>query len=66
MCLYGLASDSYGNVYIADSENNRIQMIDVNGVVFLRVVGGIQHGGAATSAQLKAPRGVALDSLMYT
>ena len=63
---HGLASDSYGNVYIADSENNRIQMIDVNGVVSTIAGTGSRgysgDGGAATSAQLKAPRGVALDS----
>jgi trimeric autotransporter adhesin len=55
-----------GNLYIADTNNNRIRMVDASA--------GDQHGGrqrsarfsgdggAATLARLSLPRGVALDA----
>ena len=29
----GVAVDSAGNIYIADSSNNRIRKVDINGVI---------------------------------
>ena len=60
----GVAVDSAGNVYIADSTNNRIRKVS-NGVI-TTVAGGLQgfggDGGVATSAALNFPAAVAVDS----
>ena len=62
---YGVALDSSGNVYIGDTKNNRIRMIDaITGNISTIAGGGssLGDGGAATSAQLDRPSGLALDS----
>jgi DNA-binding CsgD family transcriptional regulator/sugar lactone lactonase YvrE len=51
----GLAIDSKGNIYIADSGNNRVRMIDLNGVIST-----VAGNGDATV--LSAPTGLALDA----
>jgi uncharacterized protein (TIGR03437 family) len=61
----GVAADSAGNLYIADTENNRVRK--VAGGVISTVAGGgppgsTGDGGPATSAELGAPTGVAADS----
>jgi trimeric autotransporter adhesin len=61
----GIALDSAGNLYIADSNNNRIRKVS-NGVI-TTVAGNGSPGfsgdnGPATSAQLRSPAGIALDS----
>ena len=62
----GLAVDSAGNLYVADTANHRIRRIAANGVI--TTVAGTGNpgftgdGGAATSAGLNGPEGVALDS----
>jgi sugar lactone lactonase YvrE len=61
----GIALDSMGNLYIADTDNNRIRKV-VNGVIST-VAGTGQpgdkgDGGPATSARLKRPTGVAVDA----
>jgi uncharacterized protein (TIGR03437 family) len=61
----GVAVDSAGNLYIADTDNNRIRKVS-NGVI-TTVVGNGFGGfsgdiGAATSARLANPVGVAVDS----
>jgi len=61
-----LASDAKGNIYIADSWNHRVRKIASNGVI-TTVAGTGQpgyagDGGAATSAQLAYPRGLAVDA----
>ena len=59
----GIALDSTGNLYIADSDNNRIREVS-NGVI-TTVAGGrasLGDNGPATSAQMNSPTGVAVDS----
>jgi uncharacterized protein (TIGR03437 family) len=64
-----VAVDSCGNLYIADTLNNRIRMVTTGGVIWtiagsgnpgLPGYGG--DGGPATSAQFYAPSGVAVDA----
>jgi sugar lactone lactonase YvrE len=64
----GVGVDSAGNVYIADTMNNRIRKVDTNGNIST-VAGsnntfttGVGDGGAATSASLLLPKGVAVDT----
>ena len=63
---YGSAVDPLGNVYIADSLNNRIRKVDVNGIISTVVGNGVTtysgDGGLATNASLSRPFGVALDT----
>jgi len=61
----GLAFDTTGNLYIADTGTNRIRVLDTNGV--LRTVAGsgtssgyAGDGGPANTALLLNPRGVAV------
>lgn len=61
----GLAMDSAGNLYIADTGNHRIRKITPTGIIST-VAGtgnvGNGEGGKATETNLNGPRGVALDS----
>lgn len=63
---YGVAVDSAGNLYIADSENNRIRKVDLAGIITTVAgngTGGYSgDGGPATSAELKFPEGVRVDA----
>ncbi len=63
---YGVAVDSAGNVYIADTNNNRIRKVNTSGIISTVAGTGAYgysgDGGAATSAQLSNPQGVAVDS----
>jgi len=65
---FGVAVDSAGNLYIADSGNQRIRKVDMSGTI-TTVAGngtqgysgdGVEYG--ATSAQLDNPGGVTVDS----
>ncbi len=61
----GVAVDSAGNLYIADTSNSRIRKVS-NGAI-VTVAGNAGYGfsgdgGPATSAQLYSPRGLAVDS----
>ncbi len=64
----GLAIDSGGNLYIADSGNNVIRKVDAITGVITTVAGNASlqgytgDGGPATSAELNYPTGVAVDS----
>jgi trimeric autotransporter adhesin len=63
----GVAVDSAGSLYIADSWNHRIRKITPAGVITTiagkGAFGYSGDGGQATSAQLNVPRGVAVDSI---
>ncbi|MEV3852250.1 RICIN domain-containing protein [Streptomyces microflavus] len=62
----GMTADSAGNLYVADSENNRIRKITADGkistVAGTGTAGFGGDGGPATAAQLKFPFSVAVDS----
>jgi trimeric autotransporter adhesin len=62
----GVAVDSAGNLYIADTWNNRVRKVSVAGVISTVAgngAGGFSgDGGPATSASLYSPAGVAVDS----
>ena len=63
----GLAIDSAGNLYIADSNNAAVRKVTQGGIIStVAGTGGSQgfsgDGGAATSAKLGAPFGVAIDA----
>ncbi len=55
----GLAFDSSGNLYIADSSNNRVRKV-ANGII--TTILGTGDAGAALPNQLNLPTGVAVDS----
>jgi hypothetical protein len=62
---YGVAVDTTGNLYVADTNNNRIREVSggtITTVAGNGVVGSGGDGGPATSAQLYHPMGVALDT----
>ena len=62
----GLAVDSAGNLFIADSLNCRIRVVTPSGIITTVAgtgkFGSLGDGGPATSAQLNTPSGVALDA----
>ena len=62
----GLAVDTTGNLYIADTDNNRIRKVS-NGIISTFAGNGQQgisgDGGPATSASLTIPAGVAVDAI---
>ena len=63
--VYGVAVDGQGNIYVADSRNQRVRKIS-NGVI-TTVAGNGQAGfsgdnSAAAAAELSFPRGVAVDA----
>jgi RHS repeat-associated protein len=61
-----LVVDSEGNMYIADSANNRIRKVDPSGIITTIAGSGIRgyrgDGGSATEARLRDPRDVVVDS----
>jgi sugar lactone lactonase YvrE len=64
---HGVAVDSGGNIYVADSANNRVRKVDVGTGLISTVAGNGTEGYGddgepATSAALPDPTGVAVDS----
>ncbi len=63
---YGVAVDSSGNLYIADSSNQRIRKVAAGGTITTVAGSGTQgfggDNGPATSASFSNPFGVAVDS----
>jgi alpha-tubulin suppressor-like RCC1 family protein/sugar lactone lactonase YvrE len=61
----GVAFDPFGNLFIADTSNNRIRKVDTNGIITTVAGNGSGgyngDGGAATNATLSGPQGVAVD-----
>ena len=60
----GVAVDGQGNVYIADSSNNKIRKVsggNISTFAGTGTAGAAGDGGPATSAQLNFPSGVAVD-----
>ncbi len=61
-----VAVDAQGNLYIADSSNNRVRRVTPDGTIDTVVGNGnaalFGDGGPALSAALHGPRGVALDT----
>jgi trimeric autotransporter adhesin len=71
----GVAVDGSGNLFIADTGNNRIRKVDVNGIITTLAGSGQSYsesgsplgsysgdGGAATNATLNQPYGVTVDA----
>jgi len=68
---HGVALDSAGNLYIADSLNHRVRKVDANGIITTVAGNGTPcsganaacgDGGLAIHAQLDSPRYLALDT----
>jgi|GEM_PF-5399840 len=64
--VYDIATDSNGNIYIADAQDHRIRRIDggtgvISTLAGIGVAGFSGDGGAATAAQLRYPRGIGYD-----
>jgi sugar lactone lactonase YvrE len=63
----GVAVDASGNIYIADSGNHRVRQVNSAGTISILAgtgyAGFCGDGGAAASACLRAPYGVAVDGL---
>ncbi len=62
----GVWVDGSGNIYIADTENNRIRMMDATTQIITTIAGNGGSGytgdnGPATAAELRKPNGVVVD-----
>jgi RHS repeat-associated protein len=62
---FGVAMDSAGNLYLADTGNHRVRKVDTNGIITTVAGNGDPgfsgDGGPAVQAGLTAPTGVATD-----
>ena len=60
-----IVGDALGNVFIADSTNNRIRKVDRSGIITTFAGSGVSgftgDNGPASDARLRLPQGVALD-----
>ena len=63
----GIATDSFGNIYVADAMNNKIRKITPTGVVTTLAGGGMNMGpnmgqdGTGSAASFSNPQGIAVD-----
>ncbi|MCL2626222.1 MAG: NHL repeat-containing protein [Cystobacterineae bacterium] len=62
---YGITVDSAGNLYVADSDNNRIRKVTPEGVVSTLAGDGVAEfrDGAGSAARFYHPRGIAADAM---
>ncbi len=64
--IRGVAVDGVGNLYLSDTDNNRVRKVDAFGIVTTVAGNGTAgysgDGGAATAAQLSLPYGLAVDA----
>lgn len=62
---HGISADSAGNIYIADTRNNRIRKVDAAGIITTIAGDGTASFGGdegpATAAQLNRPHGIIAD-----
>ena len=62
---YGLAIDAFSNIYIADTQNNRIRRVTSGGTISTFAGNGTAgfsgDGGSSISASLNFPRSIAID-----
>lgn len=62
----GMSVDAAGNLYFADTSNNRVRKVDTNGIITTvagsDIPGFAGDGGPATSARLSSPRDVKVDA----
>ena len=62
----GIAVDATGNIYVADTFNNKIRMVSTTGIISNVAGTGAQgysgDGANATAAELNAPYGVTVDA----
>ncbi len=62
----GIAMDRIGNLYIADDNNYRIEQVNMARIIYTLAGNGTSgysgDGGLATTAQLKLPQSIALDT----
>ena len=64
--LYGVATDSAGNLYVGDGGNNTIRRVTLGGVVTTLAGLAINRGsvdGTGSAAQFNLPSGLAVDSM---
>ena len=63
--INGIAVDRLGNLYLSDTDNHRVRKVSLSGIVTTiagtGAAGFSGDGGAAVSAQLNLPYGLALD-----
>ncbi len=64
--IAGLVFDRAGNLYVADTSNSRVRKVSPDGIIRTIAGTGVYgysgDGGPASQAQLKVPRGLALDA----
>ena len=58
----GVAVEASGNLFVADTGDNRIRQVNTNGVISTAAGGRLGNGVAATNASLNNPQGVAADA----
>ena len=63
---FGVTVDATGNLFIADTDNNRIRKVGANGIITTLAGNGTNgysgDGGTATNAELYEPNGVTVDA----
>ncbi|HEY1220801.1 MAG TPA: hypothetical protein VGF03_17800 [Bryobacteraceae bacterium] len=67
--IQGVAVDEKGNLYLSDTDHNRVRKVDAAGIITTIAGNGAAgfsgDGGPATAAQLNLPYGLAVDAAGY-